>query len=279
MKIKTFFNTIFLIILLAIAGFVFYLGWEQIDINENSYGIVYTKTGGWKKQLLTKEGFTWSIEKLVPTNYTLHQFKITKNSLVTSEDNFYPSGVLYASFSNIPADNFKYSYNLSLNSKFDKNFLIDFVNNGYFNESSFDQWIANKEEALIKSLNEYLNSKINSGETFNLKNDALSYIKGQFPYFFIDELIINLNPGDRTLYNSARSRYLKYMEEKEIAEGKYLAKKLEQESNHKANLELLEAYGEVFTKYPIMIEYIKADTGMELDRARLNDFISNQNQN
>lgn len=279
MKIKTFFNTILFLIMLAAAGIVFYLGWEQLNINENSYGIVYTKTSGWSDRLLTKEGFSWNIEKVIPTNYTLHQFKILKNNLNMDHKNYYPSGELYATFSNIPKDSFLYSYNLNFNLKFDKNFLVNFVNNGYFNQESYEEWISSKEVAVQKTLKEYLNNKINSGETFNLKGDALNYIKGQYPYFFIDELIINLNPGDRTLYTSARSRYLSYLEEQEIAEGKYLAKKLEQESNHKAKLELLKAYGEVFTQYPIMIEYIKADTGMELDRARLKDFISIQNQN
>lgn len=279
MKIKSFFNTILAVILLGALLLGFYLGWEQIDIKENSVGVVFTKTRGWRDNLLTKEGFSWSLEKLIPTNYTLHQFAIEKNSIRGDIKDSYPSGDLYADFSNIDRSNFIFSYTLGFNLKFDISFLTEFVNSGYFNEATFSNWLEEKEIAVKDSLIGYINNKIYNGETFSIKNDSLSYIKGQYPYFFIDELILNINPGDRVLYTTARSRYLNYMEEKEIAEGKFLAKKLEKESTHKANLELLKAYGEVFTQYPIMIEYIKADRGMELDRARLNDFINSQIQN
>lgn len=279
MKLKSFFNTILTLIFLSILGFAFYLGLEQIELDENTYGIVFTKTTGWKDQLLEKKGFKWSIEKVIPTNYKIHKFKIEKIPISINTTETLPSGDLYADFAQIDKSNFKYNYSVNSFVKFKKEYLINYTQKGYFTEETFNNWIENKTNIIKESIISYINHKIELGETLTINSNVSNYITSTFPDFSFDEIIINLKQSDFVLYNTVRSRYINYIETQKEAEKKYLKRSLEDQNELKLKLELIELYGEVFTKYPIMIEYIKADKGLALDRARLEDFIVNQNRN
>lgn len=279
MKLKSFFNTILFMLFLSILGFGFYLGLEQVDLEENTYGIVFTKTTGWKDTLLEKKGFRWSIEKVIPTNYIVHKFKIEKLAIAINEAETLPSGDLYADFAKIDKANFQYNYRVNTFVKFKKEYLISYAQKGYFTQETFNSWISNKTKTIEESLTSYINGKIEIGETLTLNSNVLNHITSLFPEFTFDEIIINLKQSDYVLYNSVRNRYINFIETQTEAEKKFLKKSFEDQNELKLKLELIEMYGKVFTKYPIMIEYIKADKGLALDRARLEDFIVKQNQN
>lgn len=279
MKFKSFINRVFIFILICISIFVFYLGWEQLELEENTYGLVFTKTSGWKEEVLDKGIFSWSLEKIIPTNYKIHKFTIKKELLNIATTSTLPSGKLYADFAQISDENFIYSYTANTYIKFNKDYLISFANKGYFTEETFTQWKVDKIKTIKESLKSYINNKIILGELHTLNSEVLNYISGLFPYFYFEDIIINLNNIDIQLYSTVRNRYINYIETQKEAEKKYLKKSLEQQNLQKVKLDLLKMYGEVFTQYPIMIEYIKADKDMLLDRARLDDFIKIQTQN
>ncbi len=278
MKIKSFFNRILLFILIIFAGFVFWLGWEQLQLTENTYGVIFTKTSGWKENIIDTEGFNWSFEKVIPRNYTIHKFIINEKEFSYKVNNILPSAKLYADFNGILSNNFEYSYNLNGSFKFNKTYLLTMIKAGNFNQETFPNWEENKIDEIQNSLKTFIEDKIISNEIITINGASRSYISDLYPHLLIGDIFININKPDMVLYNLSRNRYIKNMEAQAKADEKYLVKALEQKNKESLRLELLRKYGEVFTKYPIMIEYLKVDKNMVLDRAKMEDFISPLNQ-
>ncbi|OQY40222.1 MAG: hypothetical protein B6229_02255 [Spirochaetaceae bacterium 4572_7] len=278
MKLKSFINRILILLLIIFAGFIFWLGWEQLELKENTYGVVFTKTSGWKKKLITTENFNWSFERLIPTNYTIHKFLIEKKSMTISNKSFLPAAELYAGLSSIPSSNFEYNYSIATNVSLKKEKLISLCRNGIITQGSFENWESVKTDNMKESLDNFVKDKINRGETITLSSAARNFLSDEYPNFTIDTIIVTLELPDMPLYTSARNRYLQYIEAKIIADAEYIGESLKQENREALKLDLLKKYGEIFTQYPIMIEYLKVDSGKQLDRASITDFITLQNQ-
>ncbi|MBN2618369.1 MAG: hypothetical protein JXR64_08685 [Spirochaetales bacterium] len=278
MKLKSVFNTILLLIILFFFGFVFWLGWEQVELSEQSYGLVYTNTSGWKEKVIKSSNFNWSFEKVIPNNYTLHKFILMKKNIGFSFEEELPSGALYASFNSIDSNDFKYNYTLTGNIIFDYKYLYNKVSNNEFNTDTYTEWENIKILEIQNILKSFIKDRIINSETLTVNTSAREYIQERYPYFIIDDIFINFSLPDMYLYNSARNRYLQNIEMQTSAEEKYLTDVLEQQNRENLKLELLKKYGEVFTQYPIMIEYLKVDKNMVLDRAKLEDFFTLENQ-
>lgn len=278
MKMKSFLNRILLLILLFFAGFVFWLGWEQLELTENSYGVIFTKTSGWKEKIIDTDGFNWNFEKVIPRNYTLHKFIINERIFNYNINGALPSAHLYADFNGILPNNFEYSYNLTGSFRFNKTYLVPMLQAGNYDQETFTKWEDNKIDEIQNSLKAFIMDKIAANEVITINGASRNYISDLYPYLLIGDIFININKPDMVLYNLSRNSYIQNMEAQAKADEKYLVKALEQKNRESLRLDLLRKYGEVFTKYPIMIEYLKVDKNMVLDRAGMEDFISPQNQ-
>lgn len=278
MKLKSILNRIMLLLILLFSGFVFWLGLENIKLQENSYGIVYTKISGWSDSILISGKFSWNFEKVIPGNYTVHIFKIEKQDISYTISENLPSSDLYATFNSINSNNFEYSYNLTGSIKFNPDYLSKLTANGTFTRDSFNSWQQKNILEIQNILKNYIKEKIADSETITINGSAGNYISELFPHFYIYDIFININSPDMELYNNCRNRYLQNLTAQTSADKKYLIESLNQQNEEKLRLNLLKQYGEVFTTYPIMIEYLKIDQGMTLNRAVLEDFIAPRNQ-
>ncbi len=274
MKIKKLFNSIFLILIISIFGFAFWFGWEQLELSENSYGIAFTKTSGWSNKIFSSDNFNWSFEKIIPNNYTLHIFNIEDKMLNYQTTDQLPSGKLYAEFSNISQSNFEFKYNVAGNFRIKKESLLNFVKNGTFTSDNFESWLNSTLETVQFDLKSYIRERVINNEVITLNSSSREYLSDKYNYLSFSEININVNQPDILLYNLTRNRYIQNLEAQKTADEKYLVEMLKQKNSEKIKLDLLKEYGEVFTKYPIMIEYLKVDNNKLLDRAKLEDFIS-----
>lgn len=278
MKVKTILNSIMLILILIFTGFIFWLGLENKKLEENSYGIVHTNTSGWSEKVISTDKFNWSFEKVIPGNYALHMFRIESINISFNKNDTLPSGDLYAAFNSIDGNNFKYSYNLTGNMQLNTSYLSSLVAAGEFTQENFQTWQSEKVQDIKNILINYISKKVIDNEVITINAASRDFVAEIYPYYNIGEIFINLNSPDMTLYNNCRNRYIQNIEAQTSADEQYLIQMLKQQNEEQLRLDLLKQYGEVFTKYPIMIEYLKIDTGMVLDRATLNDFIAPQYQ-
>ncbi|MGL1894034.1 MAG: hypothetical protein OCD02_20515 [Spirochaetaceae bacterium] len=275
MKLKSLFNTILLLTIFAFIGFIFWLGWEQLQLEESTYGVVFTKTTGWNDNIIESGKFNWSIEKVIPKNYTIHKFQIKYRSINFNINNKLPSGDLYADFNKISKENFNYNYSVVGSINFNTSELTSQLNSGIFTENTFIEWENNTILEIKEALKVYMRNNLFNEE---LSSSAIKYISSIYPYYTFTNIYINLERPDIDLYESCRDRYLKHLNQKALAEENYLAEILKQKNEESLKLELLKQYGEVFTQYPIMIEYIKIDKEMVFDRATIEDLLPIPNQ-
>lgn len=277
MKIKTVFNIILILILAAFAAFILYLGWEQRELDESSYGVVYTKTSGWKTDVYTTDTFAWSFEKVIPENYNMHIFTIKSNSFGYTHNEELPSAELYANFSSIKSSDFNYQYTLTASYSFNPQYLVSMTEDGSITAENFQKWLDTRTEEIQNILRSYIRERVINSELITLEGACHTYISEQYPYLSFSNISINLHKPDMVLYNRARNRYLQNMEIETNAEEEYLLERLRQQNSENLKLDLLRKYGEVFTEYPIMIEYLKIDREMLLDRATLKDLLPESN--
>lgn len=278
MKIRTILNTVMLVIIVVFAGFVFWLGLENRELKENSVGIVYTKTSGWSEKVLIPGKFNWSFQKVIPTNYTLHTFLIETQNINFEIKDTLPSSNLYASFNSIEVDNFNYSFNFSGNIKLNSDYIPKLVQDGEFTQDNFLKWQEENIQKIKNILKIYISKSVIISNTLEMNSVTEEYISNLFPYYNFRDIYINIKSPDMELYEVCRKRYIQNIETQTSADEEYLVQSLKQQNEEQLKLDLLKKYGEIFTSYPIMIEYLKIDTDMVLDRATMEDFISPQYQ-
>ena len=88
---------IILVILVILAGVVFYFGWVQIHLPAEHYAVVFTKSGGYDQEVIRPGEFSWRWERLIPTNMTLYIFDLHPRSREISFQGSLPSAELYSS--------------------------------------------------------------------------------------------------------------------------------------------------------------------------------------
>src|SRR6056297_3206225 len=104
MKVKL---VLFLILLILIGGAAFYFGWIQFQLDEHTYGVVFSKTSGYEEEVLRPGEFNWRWEALIPTNMTLHEIEVLPRSVDLEKSGSLPSGSIYAQAVEASTD-FKY---------------------------------------------------------------------------------------------------------------------------------------------------------------------------
>ena len=67
-------------IIVIFGSILFYLGWTQIKIPAQGFGILISKTGGVSEKPIKSGVFSWHWEFLIPTNAQLKVFNLEKYS-------------------------------------------------------------------------------------------------------------------------------------------------------------------------------------------------------
>ncbi len=285
MKLK---QTFIIILLVILAGTIFYFGWIQIELPENTYGIVFTKTRGYLPKVYEPGKFSWNIQKLIPWNFKLLKFNLISQHLDINEQGQLPAGNIYSDYLPGKPDfsyNFKYylNYNINLDylpqlvSKF--NLVPEQMPEIYLKQNSEIQiFISNfyKTKALDtnSSIDLFYKSNDISKELFNLLSD-------NFPNLIINEFVCsNIKIPDAMLYSKAKEIYLASinLQNKVISESKL--KVAEQEIIDNANFETLKKYGELLKQYPSLIDFFAViDIGSDTIFPQLNIELPVENNN
>ncbi|MDR3276388.1 MAG: hypothetical protein LBT11_04135, partial [Treponema sp.] len=101
---------LFLLILVALGGVVFFFGWVQLQVPPGSVGIIRSKTHGLDPRPVQEGEFRWIWYRLIPTNTQVTIFRpdLTEKSIRISGT--LPSGELYSTFAGLDED---FSYAVS----------------------------------------------------------------------------------------------------------------------------------------------------------------------
>ncbi len=136
-----------IVTLIVLGGVAFYLGWIQFQLQENTYAVIFTKTGGWDTEVTEPGNFVWRWERLLPTNLSMHTFTLKPFTARVSSTGILPSAEVYAQ-SLDPSPDFSFSINLSVDFEIKPGSLPELVSESRLTADTFESWHAETAEVI-----------------------------------------------------------------------------------------------------------------------------------
>jgi len=261
---KKFFFTIF--ILLVLGGAVFLLGWAQYNVPPGSFGIINSKTHGVDPIPVHSGEFRWLWYKLIPTNVEISVFNLEPVKFDINFNSTLPSGDNYAAFAGLAAN---FSWELSATGSFNINpdMLVYVVSNRNIkDQASFEAYLWDTSQN-IKNLILYTfsSSETDSERLENVmtgkRDTALEReIADLYPEIKDFSLTVkSVKFPDFVLYREVRLLYEEYLKKQREFVTASLGKRVENHIEAQFHFEELERYGELLTKFPILLDYLSIE--------------------
>jgi hypothetical protein len=256
--------TIFMIIvLLGLGGAVFFLGWVHLTVPPGSYGVMRTKTHGVYPELIQDGKFRWVWYKLIPTNAVIFVYSPNRVERSFTISGALLSSDLYRRFASLDVD-FSYELNCSLVFRIDPESLPALAESreieGQDDLEALEASTAAEIESFIsRRLNEYQKEPetlLAAGFSERLKQE----ISAAFPGIGVLDITLNtVKLPDFTLYDSLRLLYQDYVDRQRQLMTEDMREAALRNMTIQLRLDELTRYGELLTKYPILLQYL----GME----------------
>ncbi len=278
---------IILIILLLTGGCIFYFGWIQILLPPETYAVIFTKMGGYDSHVTEPGVFTWRWERLIPTNMTVFKFDLKPYTSEVSYKTTLPSGELYASI--LPENpDFDFEAAVAVEFRLKPESLPDMVANDKLKPETLSEYYEKTAKALTPKIMELSLQRDKQGSQGSVLPDIKwdKRLITKLEEFYPDIEVLSLHTRvlkipDLELYMLAKESYLKLLKTREDSMNTVAAQlAVEQErakaqvQSERARLKLISEYGELFTKYPVLLKlyYIQKASGAEgLDIPELKD--------
>lgn len=263
-----------LIVLIILAGAVFFLGWAQLTVPPDSYGVMRTKTHGLEDETIRSGEFRWFWYKVLPTNTQISVYTLTPVKRSVSVSGSLPSGQMYASLAGLEAD-FSWEIAGDISFTLDPNYLPQFTER---NNISDDAALRNAEENLAVSIENLViqrlkayadNNDTEKMETLMVASslpELDSEILAAFPE--LENLVCTLRTvrfPDFALFNSVKALYHEYLARQNAVLAEDVTLEAERRINSKLRIEELTQMGELLTKYPILIQYLTVEKDLPND--------------
>ena len=259
-----------LLILVILAGIAFFCGWAQLGVPPGAYGIIRSKTHGIDPRPVQAGEFRWIWYKLIPTNVEISVFRLEPVNRPFSANGALPSGNTYASFAGAD-DDFSWQISAVLSFSIRPEALASLLtDNNIGNQEAlthYERTLADQIEAFIlrrfgnsAEYSRQIEEMLKQGAWPELEQDILA----QFPALTNFSCIIkNARLPDFALYNQLRGLYEDYIAQQRS----YISGALDQKAGSRIDTQLrfgeLEQYGALLTKYPILLEYLAIEGGVQ----------------
>ena len=258
-----------LIILLAAGGTVFYLGWVQPSVPVGSYGVIRSKTHGTDNMVIKEGKLRWVWYKLIPNNVTITTFTIKENTIFLDFSGVLPSGDTYSTLAGLKTD-FSCGFSGSLTYKLKAESLPALSDSeNLLSQAELDAYLSRLSKEIDNHINALLwtygeNEKIlkEAGETGTI--DALEHsLADSYPDIEILSCTVKvLRFPDFILYNEVRQLYRDYLTAQRADVMDAIARIASENIENRRRIEELTGYGELLTKYPVLLQYLALEQGI-----------------
>jgi hypothetical protein len=260
---------IVLIILLALGGAGFFLGWVQREVPPGTYGVLRSKTHGTDPQVIRDGEFRWEWYKLIPTNAEIGVYSLGRITRPLNSSGSLPSGGVYASLAGLNAD---FSWEVSGEFSFSLKpeslpSLVEAYN--IRDQAGLDALAEEKADGIetfilqrLRSLGENegkMQAILLMGSLPELDREVL----GAFPEIEnVNCLVRAARYPDYALYRSVKELYGEYLNRQQAILIGDVVREAETRINSRLRLDELAQYGDLLTKYPILIQYLTLEKGL-----------------
>ena len=252
------------LILLVVGGAVFFFGWAQFKVPPGAYGVITSKTHGVDPELVKSGEFRWLWYKLIPTNVKIIVFNLEPLAININYNSTLPSGESFASFAGLEAD---FSWQLRAVISFNLNYLhlTNLVGDkNIANQEALDAYLQetgrNIESLILRTLSslEMDTLRLENILSGNQDSEINSTIAKAFPE--IQDFVLTIQSAqfpDFALYRQVRLLYEEFLQRQREIISAGFGRRAESHIASRLHFDELERYGELLTKYPVLLEYIK----------------------
>ncbi|MDR2510173.1 MAG: hypothetical protein LBC77_05975 [Spirochaetaceae bacterium] len=264
-------KVILIVFILSICGTGFFAGWAQIAVPVGEYGVLRSKTHGLRREVIRNGGFTWIWYRLIPGNTRLLSFKLPQKTFRAEFSGELPQSGTLAAFTGL-ADGYSWtvSGDLEISLKAESLCAITEENN-IADQNALEQYFS----SLVDGVSAYINSRISwyfensetdvsryfdaiskSGDFSTLKTD----VEAAFPEILLENCRFTIKKApDFKQWETARALYAAYLNrQRSLLEGKLITQ-AERKIAAQFRFDELARYGELLTKYPVLIDYLNIE--------------------
>jgi len=266
---KKFFFTLFILIIIGGVGFFF--GWVQFKVPPGQYGVIHSKTHGVDPELVRSGEFRWIWYKLIPTNVQVSVFRIGNAKFSINYNNTLPSGSAYASFAGLSNVDFSWNFKGEVSFSISPDSLVELVKKHKFTgQEDLEEYmgkIANDIEVIIlRSLSSTSDGSTQLEQFLTGYPETLLYIQikeevsNRFPEIRDFSFIIHsVKYPDFILYRQLKLMYEEFLSRQREYVSSSFARRAETHIESQMRFEELQRIGDLLTRFPILLEYIKIE--------------------
>jgi len=263
---KKFFFTLFFFAMLG--GVVFFYGWVQLTVPPGSYGIISSKTHGVDPEPVRSGEFRWVWYKLIPTNVQIAVFRLETVRFPIDFSSSLPSGDSYAAFAGLSTSDFSWNLKGEVSFNIDPDMLISLVErHNLTGQQALEAYLHN----IAQEIKVIILRTLSSAETDSLRVERIlsgspdaqmeRQILDRFPEIRDFSFVVSsARFPDFTLYRQFRLLYEEFLaRQREYLTAAAIGTRAENHIEAQFRFGELERYGELLTKYPILLEYLAMD--------------------
>lgn len=258
-----------LVLLFITGGVVFFSGWVQMDVPPGSWGVLRSKTHGTGETVIREGHFHWVWYKVIPRNVTVAVFQIRERSIPVEASGILPSGDVYSAMAGLKTD-FSYRFSLTILYRLKgeslpvladrENLLTQEDLDNYTKKLSGE--IENHARGLLWAYGENEKAMTEAQRTGTIRM-LEAELRGAFPDTENLSCTVKiLRIPDFILYNEVRSLYRDYLAAQRGNLRGEIAVMAVETARNRRRFEELNAYGELLTKYPVLLRYLALEKGL-----------------
>ena len=269
-----------LFILIIIAGTGFFMGWTHITVPPGSFGVMISKTHGLEPAVIRDGEFSWLWYKVIPTNAEVFVFNINPVRWPIRSTGALLSGDTYLVLAGLNADfGWEISGDLRFNIK--PELLPELVSRNHIRNN---EDLALYEEELARRIESMILARIrdisNTADEIAMDNMLFTgslpgmeaEIQRSFPEIENIHCIFNvIRMPDFELYHSVRAIYREYIDTQRIFLNDEVLREAQNRIAARIRIDLLSQYGEVMTRFPILLEFLNMDSIIVRDFLSIGD--------
>lgn len=253
------------LILLVIAAVIFYFGWIQLKVEKDTYGVIYTKTGGYMDKPVTSNAFRWAPAALIPYNTELISIPSSSRTISITGRQPLPSSAEYSSVMVGNAD-FSYEAVILVSYRLSTGYVTTLVEDRGYTSENIGEWYSLMEDALTQAVLTEIQGMIGEQIAREHTVDTIdekrikAILTTKFPELAITDFsLISISLPDLELYEMAKGYYRELVAVKNSSLQEELIQTADQRAQNEVKIDLLKRYGSLFSEFPALIDYIKAD--------------------
>jgi hypothetical protein len=248
---------VLLIILILLGGAGFFIGWAGLTVPVGSVGVLRSKTHGVDPAVVKEGEFRWVWYRLIPTNTQIITFALKPKTGSFEISGQLPQGDTYRMF----AKNANFAWRLGLAYSFTiepDNLPTLTRDRGIENEDDLEAY-----EADIASGIENRAQKLSVTEELfeNLSSPAFeNEVRAAYPEIdFLEFRWEARAVPDFTLYEAGKDLYNQFIERQKAMLEPDVIEEASRNITNQFRFGELERYGELFSKYPSLLDYIQLE--------------------